>query len=97
MSHSEVCKVNQLRGVEGSIILKNYGAQWLQEVWKFVFHQLVSKKITSAGLNSLQQKEYQISVKNWIFDDPFHKKGLVLVIWVLGMIKPSGSVDFLMK
>ena len=30
------------------------------------------------------QEEYQISVKNWIFDDLFHKKGLVLVIWVLG-------------
>jgi hypothetical protein len=38
-----------------------------------------------------------ILVKNWIFDDPSHKKGLVLVIWVPGMIKPSGSVDFLMK
>ena len=38
-----------------------------------------------------------ILVKNWIFDDPFHKKGLVLVNWVPGMIKPSGSVDFLMK
>ena len=24
--------------------------------------------------------------KKWIFDDPFHKKGLVLIIWVLGMI-----------
>jgi hypothetical protein len=35
--------------------------------------------------------------KKWIFDDSFHKKGLVLVIWVLGMIKPSGSVNFLMK
>ena len=53
--------------------------------------------MTSAGLNSLQQKGYQISVKNWIFDDPFHKKGLILVIWVLGMIKSLGSVDFLMK
>ena len=31
-----------------------------------------------------------ISVKNWIFDDPFHKKGP-------GMIQPSGSVMFLMK
>ena len=56
-----------------------------------------SKKRTLAGLNSLWQKEYQISVKNWIFDDPLNKKGLFLVIWVLGMIKPSGSVDFLMK
>ena len=53
--------------------------------------------MTSAGLNSLQQKGYQISVKNWIFYDPLHKKGLVLVIWVLGMIKSSESVDFLMK
>ena len=43
------------------------------------------------------QEECQISLKNWIFDDPLHKKGLVLVIWVLGMIKPSGSVDFFMK
>ena len=35
--------------------------------------------------------------KKWIFDDPFHKKGLVLIIWVLGMIQTSGSVIFLMK
>ena len=59
-----------------------------------MFHQPVFKKMTSSGLNSLRQKEYQISVKNWIFDDPFHKKGLVLVNWVPGMIKPSGLVDF---
>jgi hypothetical protein len=26
------------------------------------------------GLNSLRQKGYHILVKNWIFDDPFHKK-----------------------
>ena len=64
---------------------------------KIVLHQPIFKKMTSAGLNSLQQKGYQISVKNWIFDDPFHKKGLILVIWVLGMIKSLGSVDFLMK
>ena len=55
------------------------------------------QKMTLAGINSLWQKEYQILVKNWIFDDPFQKKGLILVIWVLGMIKPSGSVNFLMK
>jgi hypothetical protein len=61
--------------------------------------------MTAPGLNSLRQKECQISLKNWIFDnlknriidDLFHKKGLVLVSWVLGMIKPSGSVKFLMK
>ena len=38
-----------------------------------------------------------ISVKNWIFDDTFYKKGPVLVILVPGMIQPSGSVIFLMK
>ena len=47
----------------------------LQEVWTFVFHQPVFKKLTSAGLNSLRQKECQIIVKNWIFDDPFQQKG----------------------
>ena len=53
--------------------------------------------MTSSGLKSLRHKEYQISVKYLIFDDPFHKKGLVLIIWVLGMIKPSESVNILMK
>ena len=35
--------------------------------------------------------------KNWIFDDLFHKKGLILIVWVLGMIQPSGSAFFLTK
>ena len=56
----------------------------------FVFHQPVFKKIASAGLNSLRQ----ILEKNWIFDDPFHKKGPLLVILGPGLIQPSGSVDF---
>ena len=38
-----------------------------------------------------------ISMKYWIFDDPFHKKGPVLVISVPWMIQPSQSVMFLMK
>ena len=59
-----------------------------------MFHQPVFKKVALAGLNSLRQKEYQILVKNWIFDDPFHKKGQVLVILVPEMIQPSGSVNF---
>jgi hypothetical protein len=28
------------------------------------------------------------------FHDPFHKNGLDLIIWVLGIIQPSGSVIF---
>ena len=51
----------------------------------------------SAGLNSLQQKGYQMLVKNWIFDDPFHKKEPLLVILVPRMFQPSGSVIFSMK
>ena len=66
-------------------------------MWKFEFHQPVFKKLTLADLNSLRQRGYQISVKKWIFDDPFHKEGLVLIIWVLGMIQTSGSVFFLMN
>jgi hypothetical protein len=65
--------------------------------YPFVFHQPVFKKVALAGLNSLRQKEYPILVKNWIFDDPFHKKGQLLVILVPGMIQPSGSVNCLMK
>jgi hypothetical protein len=65
--------------------LKKIDISSVHLVWTFEFHQPVFKKVTSAGLNSLRQKGYQISVKNWIFDDPFYKKGLVLIIWVLGM------------
>ena len=36
-------------------------------------------------------------VKNWIFDDPFLKKGPLLVILGPGMIQSSSSVNFLMK
>ena len=59
---------------------------WNAEIGNFWVPQLFSKKVTSVGLNSLQQKGYQISVKNWIFDDPFHEKGSVLVILVPGII-----------
>ena len=72
---------------------------WLHvlEGLPFVFHQPVFKKVALAGLSSLQQKGYQILVTTWIFDDPFYKKGPLLVILVPGMIQPSGSVIFLMK
>ena len=36
----------------------------------------------------------QMSVKNWNFHDPFHKKVLLLVIWVPGMIQPRISKYF---
>ena len=47
--------------------------------------------LTSQGLNSLCQKGCHILVKNWIFDDPFHKKGPVMVILVPCMIQLLGS------
>ena len=36
----------------------------------------------SAGLCSLWQKNFQVSVKIWIFEDPIPQKGQVMVIWV---------------
>ena len=50
--------------------------------------------LTSRGLTSLRQKGCQILVKNWIFDDPFHKKLPVLVILVPVMIKTIGISMF---
>ena len=37
------------------------------------------------------------SVKNWSFEDPFHKNGPVLVILMPGMIQPSESGVSLVK
>ena len=42
-------------------------------------------------------EKYQLSVKNCIFDDPFHKKGPILVFLVPGMIQPSEPGGFLIK
>ena len=70
---------------------------YIPEVWKFEFHQPRFRKLAKAGLNSLRQKGYHISVKIWIFDDPFHKKGPVLVILRPLMINPSNSVSSLRK
>ena len=86
-----------LWGVEILRISIIYHCLYDHKGYPFVFHQPVFKKVASAGLNSLRQKKYSILVENWIFDDPFHKKGWVLVILVPGMIQPSGSVIFLMK
>ena len=72
--HIEMYETKWLLGVEGAMILLNFGAYELKEVCTFEFHQPVFKKVTWAGLHSLRQKWYQISVKNWIFDDPFHKR-----------------------
>ena len=49
-------------------------AQGLPELWKFMLDPLFENILTSDGLNSLRQKGCHILVKNWIFNDPFHKK-----------------------
>ena len=43
--------------------------------------------LTSQGLNGLCQKGCHILVKNWLFDDPLHKKLPLLVILVPVMIE----------
>ena len=96
VSHSDMDFFKWLWGVGRLRILMIY--LWLHghESYPFVFHQPLFKKVASAGLNSLRQKGYQILVKNWIFDDPFHKKEPLLVILVPRMIQPSGSLIFLL-
>ena len=66
-------------------------------MWTFDFYPLNLILVSWNGLQSLQEKGCQILVKNWIFDDPFHKKKPLLFILVPQMIQPSGSVNFLMK
>ena len=96
VSHNDMA-LSWLWGVEWSRILMIYLWQHGQEGYPFVFHQPIFKQVALGGLNSLRQKVYQILVKKGIFDDPFHKKGLLLVMFVTGMIQRSRSVIFLMK
>ena len=45
--------------------------------------------LTSCGLNGLRQKGCHILVKNWIFDDPFHKKLPELVVLVGNQVEAT--------
>ena len=49
----------------------------------------------TASTASLHQKGYHLLVKNWIFDDLFHKKLSLLVILVPVIIRPWGLGSFL--
>ena len=55
---------------------------------------IFQKKKHRLASTGVRQKRYQISVKIWVFDDLFHKKGLLLVILVPGMIQLSRSGSF---
>ena len=46
VSHIEMVETKWLKGVVELRILMNYGVYGLQEVWTFVFHQPVFKKVT---------------------------------------------------
>ena len=75
------------------------------ELWWLVASRVVGIWVSSTSFQKSnigwpQQPPTEIvliSVKNWIFDGPFPKKGPVLVILVTGMIQPSQSVIFFMK
>ena len=60
---------------------KKTNVQWVPEWWKFLPDQPFETFLTSHSLNSLHQKRYHILVKNWIFDDPFHKKDQYCLFW----------------
>ena len=51
MSDIETYDLKWLFVVERSINFLNYGALWLQEVWRFEFQHPLFKKVTLAGLN----------------------------------------------
>ena len=56
-----------------------------------MFHQPAFKKVALAGLNSFQQTGYQILVKQWIFDDPIHKKGPKRAVEVIEAAEPGSK------
>ena len=49
-------------------------AQWLSEKLTFMPDPPLETFLTSHDLNGLRQKGCPVLVKNWIFDDSFHKK-----------------------
>ena len=97
VSHFEMDFMNWLWRIKICNLDLVWGWFWNAEKGNFWVPQPFLKKITPTSLNSLRQKEYHISLKSLVFDDPFHKKGPVLVILVPGMIQSSGSGSFLMK
>ena len=66
-------------------------------MWAFVFLTLVYKKSKIGWLQQPPTEKVLKSVKNWIFDDPVHKKGTALVILVPGTIQSSRSRSYLIK
>ena len=78
----------QLSRPDVLINLPKTDVQWVPEEWTFMPDPPFEIFLTMRGLNGLRQKGCHILVKNWIFDDPFHKKLPVLVILVPVMIRP---------
>ena len=62
---------------------------WLKPAWL--------RLITTHWTQQLLAERVTYIIEKWIFDDPFHKKGPVLVILVPGMIQPSKLGSSLMK
>ena len=80
--------------MQARICLKVVLKSWDLDIW------VSSTSFQKNNIGWPQQpptEKVQISVKIWVFDDPFHKKRPVLVIWLPGGIQPSGAVMFLMK
>ena len=79
------------RNMQARICLKVVLISWDYISW------VSSTSFQKSNIDWPLTEKVSISVKNWIFDDPFHIKEPVLVISVLGMIQPSGSGCSLMK
>ena len=77
VSHIEMALMNWLWWIKICKLDLVWRWFWNAEIGNFWVAQPFKK-------NSLRQKGYQLSVENWIFDDPFYKKGPVLVVLLPG-------------
>ncbi len=78
VNHLELTQSKDLAGPDVLTNLLETNAQWLPEWWKFMPDPLFKTFLTSRSPNGLCQKGCHILVKNWIFDDPFHKKETII-------------------
>ena len=88
VNHQELIQSKQLSRSDVLINLPKTDVQWVPEQWTFMPDPPFETFLTTHGLKGLRQKGCHILVKNWNFNDPFHKKSPVLSILVPVMIRP---------
>ena len=67
------------------------------EGWDIWVSSICFKKSNTSRPQQPPTERVSYISEKWNFDDPFHKKGPILVILVPGMIHPSGSGSYMVK